>query len=50
MLEAEGEAMWLLRDREDSVYKFIKEHELSPANAQFVADCYNADWRLPDEC
>ena len=46
---AEGEAMWLLRDREDSVYRFIKEHELSPANAQFVEDCYNADWRLPDE-
>ena len=45
---AEGEAMWLLRDREDSAYKFIKEHELSPANLQFVEDCYNSDWRLPD--
>lgn len=46
---AEGEALWLLRNREDSVYKFIKERELSPANAQFVEDCYNSDWRLPDE-
>lgn len=46
---AEGEAMWLLRNREDSAYKFFLEHDLSPANKQFVEDCYNADWRLPND-
>lgn len=46
---AEGEAMWLLRNRDDSSYQFFKEHNLSPANLQFVEDCYNSDWRLPDE-
>lgn len=47
---AEGAAMWLLRDRDDSAYRFMKEHDLSPANLQFVEDCYNSDWRLPDDC
>ena len=48
---AEGEAMWLLRDRDDSSYRFIKEHNLSPANLQFVEDCYNSEWvRTEDEC
>ena len=42
---AEGEALWLLRDHNDNVYRFINEHELSPANKQFVEDCYAADWR-----
>lgn len=46
---AEGNAMWLLRSKDDCVYKFIKEHNLSPANAQFVEDCYNTDWRLNDD-
>lgn len=44
---AEGNAMFLLRNRDDCVYRFFKEHTLSPANAQFVEDCYNSDWRLP---
>ncbi|WIS40029.1 exonuclease [Acinetobacter phage vB_Ab4_Hep4-M] len=46
----EAEAMWLLRNREDSAYKFLKEHDLSPANLQFLEDCFGGDWkRIEDE-
>ena len=42
--------MWLLRNREDSAYKFLKEHDLSPANLQFLEDCFGGDWkRIEDE-
>lgn len=42
---AEGEAMWLLRNRDDNVYKFLTEHDLSPSNLQFVEDTFNSEWR-----
>ena len=42
---AEAEAMWLLRNRRDSSYKFFKEHELTPLNLEFLDECYNSNWK-----
>lgn len=42
---AEGEAMWLLRNREDNVYKFFSEFALDPLNLEFLEECYAAEWR-----
>ena len=41
----EAEALWLLRWEGDSAYNFLKELNLSPANLDFLEDCYNQDWR-----
>ncbi|UAW09953.1 5'-3' exonuclease [Acinetobacter phage APK86] len=47
----EAEALWLLRNREDSAYKYLMEHELSKDNLHFLEDCYHERiWRRePDE-
>ena len=29
----------------DSAYNFLKELNLSPANLDFLEDCYNQDWK-----
>ena len=41
----EAEALWLLRWEGDSAYNFLKELNLSPANLDFLEDCYNQDWK-----
>ncbi|WP_222115566.1 hypothetical protein, partial [Micrococcus luteus] len=42
----EAEALWLLRNREDSAYKYLMEHELSKDNLHFLEDCYHERiWR-----
>lgn len=46
----EGEAMWLLRHRGDSSYKYFSEHELTSENRAFLDDCYyNRKWRMSQE-
>lgn len=46
----EAEAMWLLRDRDDSAYKFFTESELTTENKHFLSDCYfNRKWKLTTE-
>ena len=46
---AEAEAMWLIRNREDSAYRYINSLDLSPQNRQFVEDTNATAWRTADE-
>lgn len=46
---AEAEAMWLIRNREDSAYRYIAHLDLSPQNRQFVEDTNATAWRTEDE-
>lgn len=46
---AEGWLMWLLRSRDDNVYKYMKSLALSPENLDFVEDCVRRDWCTPKE-
>ena len=44
---AEAEAMWLLRSRDDSAYKYFISNELTTENRQFLDDCYfNRKWKM----
>lgn len=43
---AEAEAMWLLRDRRDSGYKFLSSLDLTPLNREYLDECFNGDWKL----
>lgn len=46
----EAEAMWLLREPDDSAYKYFLESELTTENKHFLADCYlNRKWKLTQE-
>ena len=45
----EAEAMWLLRNPDDSAYKYFTEHELTTENAHFLTDCYLSKWKLTQE-
>lgn len=36
---AEGEALWLLRNRDDNVIKYFLECNLTPLNKEFVLEC-----------
>lgn len=47
---AEGEAMWLVRNHDDSAYKYMLSLDLSPQNKQFVEDTNATAWRDEDEC
>ena len=42
---SEGEAMWLMRHREDSAYNYIRSLDLSPQNLQFLEDTNATAWR-----
>lgn len=46
----EAEAMWLLRNPDDSAYKYFTESELTTENKAFLDDCYfNRKWKLTQE-
>ena len=42
---AEGNALWLKRNKGDDVILFLSEHNLSPANEQFVYDCIERGYK-----
>lgn len=41
---AEGEAMWLIRNADDSAFKYLLEQDLSPSNKQYIYDCNETAW------
>lgn len=46
----EAEAMWLLRNPDDSSYKYFNQFDLTTENKQFLDDCYlNRDWKITEE-
>lgn len=46
---AEGEAMWLMRNRGDSAFNYMQSLDLSPQNLQFILDTNATARRTPDE-
>jgi hypothetical protein len=42
----EGEALWLLRDKEDSFYKYVTELDLSPSNFTYINNMLHSYWRF----
>lgn len=46
----EGEAMWLLRNREDSVYKYLSSTDLTDSNRDYLDTCYfEREWKVRHE-
>lgn len=45
----EASALWLLRSREDTAEGYITSLNLTPANEDFILDCYEREWKRAED-